>query len=135
MISITDYFGKWMDEGTEEHMHNALILLDRVNKLLFFLMGKGMTFPYNNKTGSLISGTQYGGFRPQSCPEGAPHSAHKTGEAIDIYDPNNSLDLAIYNDSKLLAVYDLYIEHPDATIGWCHLATRAPKSGKRIFFP
>lgn len=133
MITLDEYFGKW--KGTEEQIHNAVILLGRVNKLHDHLVSKGVTFPYNPVTKSLVSGEKYGGFRPQSCPIGAPQSAHKDGKAIDLYDPLNEIDDAILADPDILVQFDLYIEHPEATDTWSHWSSKPPKSGKRIFYP
>lgn len=134
-IDIDDYFGPWIDsqDVTEEVMANAIELLDKVNPLLSLAATVGVKIKTNPKTGTLVSGTKYGGFRPQSCKEGAKNSAHKTGEAIDVYDPSGMLDHWI--DDHLLETFGLYREHPDATNGWCHLSKRAPKSGKRTFYP
>ena len=133
MITLDDYFGKWT--GKDEHIQNAVILLDAVNKMHDALVAKGVTFPYNQKTNSLISGEAFGGFRPQSCTIGAPQSAHKLGMAIDIYDPDNKIDEAIMSDITILQQHGLYIEHPDATKGWSHWSIKKPRSGNRIFYP
>lgn len=135
MITIAEYAGKWIDskDFTIERQNNAATLLRQVNLLINAAQRAGIEIKVNPITGSLVSGTQYGGFRPQSCPIGAPQSAHKTGMAIDIYDPENKLDDWI-NDS-ILTQYLLYREHPESTPKWCHLSTRSPKSGRRTFYP
>jgi hypothetical protein len=131
MITKEQYFSKFAHNET--HAANAEILLNRVNLLIDFLEKKGVKCPINPKTFSQISGTQYGGFRPQECPIGSAKSSHKTGMGVDVFDPNNSIDLNI-ND-KVLEQFDLYREHPSATNTWCHLTTRAPGSKKRSFMP
>lgn len=135
MIFLREYFGQWVDhkDATDERKANAEELLDRVNALLLEADAHEIDLIENPATGSYVSGTRYGGFRPQDCDQGAPNSAHKTGSAVDIYDPNNALDNWI-NDG-ILAKHDLYREAPQATRGWCHLSTREPKSGKRTFMP
>lgn len=133
-----------MADAPDEHIENAIKLLDATNKLIAFLIGMGVTFPYNSNTHTLVSGKQYGGYRPQSCPEGAPNSAHKQGLAIDIYDPRGDIDnylLADFESSQgagkqsILEKYGIYIEHPSKTISWSHWSIRAPKSGNRVFMP
>lgn len=136
MVTITskDYFGKWDDVATHEHTVRALDLLTHVNNLLdAFTSETGNEVPVNPATGSQVSGQQYGGFRPKYCPIGAVNSAHKTGEAVDVYDPDNSLD--IWLDDEVLEQFKLYREAPTDTDGWCHLTTRAPASKRRTFLP
>lgn len=135
MITPDDYFGKWKSEATPEHKANANKLLLAVNVLHDLLVAKGVTFPYNPKTNSLVSGTQYGGFRPQSCPEGAPNSAHKQALAVDLYDPQGTIDLTLYDNADLLEKVGIYIEAPDKTPGWSHWSVRRPPSGRHIFNP
>lgn len=137
MISLTQYSGKWGEEfaSNPSYAVNACKLLDQVNSLLDYLETQGCELKTNPITGCLIGGESYGGFRPQSCPIGAPLSAHKTGEAVDIFDPLNTLDNFITKNPELLVRFGLYREAPEATAHWCHLSTRAPHSGNRTFFP
>lgn len=144
MISVNEYFGRWVHDAPDEHLKNARNLLEAVGKLIGYLIGQGITFPYNPNTHTLISGRQYGGYRPQSCPEGAPQSAHKQALAVDLYDPQGDIDdylLADYESSQdagkpsILERYGIYIEHPSKTISWSHWSIRAPKSGNRVFYP
>ena len=135
MITLSQYIGihKKSPDWTPERTANAVILLGRVNAMLDYLSGVGVHLPINPATGSQISGQTFGGFRPQDCPQGAPGSSHKQGQGVDIYDPQDDIDRAI-NDA-LLERFDLYREHPDSTKTWCHLTTRAPRSGRRTFQP
>lgn len=64
---------------------------------------------------------------------GSSHSAHLTGEAVDLYDKDGSLARKV--TGHFLAQFDLYAEDPAATGGWLHLTTRRPPSGSRIFKP
>ena len=132
MISMSDYFGIWYDheDATEAVKTNAGLMLQCVNALL---LQYPKTLPYNPHTGSLVSGTTFGGFRPKNCPQGAANSSHKEGNGIDIYDPHNDLDAWI-TDDRLKNAW-LYREDPSKTPGWLHLTTRAPGSGKRTFMP
>lgn len=135
MISQKQYFGPWLfhEDTTPQRMINADNMLDKVNQLMEELELMGVKFPINPATASNVSGKTYGGFRPQDCPQGAPNSSHKEGLAVDIFDPHNDIDTAITD--QLLIAHELYREHPNATKGWCHLTTRAPRSGKRSFMP
>lgn len=135
MISIAEYVGPHAEspDWTPERKDAAVVLLEKVNELLAAAEHNGVELPDNPKTGSLVSGTQYGGFRPQNCPDGAPHSSHKEGLAVDVYDPHGYLDRWI--SDLILEKYGLYREHPADTPTWTHLTTRAPASGRRSFHP
>ena len=76
------------------------------------------------------------GYRPgkyNQAAGGAKSSAHLTCEAVDIVDQTG--DLADFLTEDRLIAYGLYLENPARTPGWCHLQTRATKSGARIFNP
>ena len=135
MITLSQYVGIHKDspDWTAERKSNAVELLSRVNALLGHLGRQGTPMQINPVTGSLVSGQTFGGFRPQSCPQGAPTSSHKIGQGVDLFDPRENLDNAITTD--LLIEFGLYREAPSATKGWTHLTTRPPKSGKRTFLP
>ena len=140
MITYQEYFGKWLgcEDATEERKSNAIKLLTACRQLELLATADGVRFPINPSTGSRISGTEYGGFRPQSCPIGAPHSAHKEALAVDLYDPNGSIDEWCLDNSGpggLLEQCGIYIENPNKTIGWSHWTVRAPGSGNRVFNP
>lgn len=62
-------------------------------------------------------------------------SCHFTGEGVDIADPDGKLGAWLKKNEKKLEELGLYIEDLAYTPGWCHLQTRAPKSGKRFFIP
>ncbi len=77
------------------------------------------------------------GYRPgrfNKAAGGAPSSAHMTCEAVDIQDRDGEL-AKFLSEEGLLASYGFYMENPSRTPGWCHLQTRATKSGNRIFMP
>lgn len=135
MITLEQLFGKWLGhrDATIERQQNGVRLLEKVNPLLACAAAAGVALRTNPKTGTLISGTQYGGFRPQDCPEGAPGSSHKQGRGLDIYDPEGDIDEWL--DDAKLEQFGLYREHPAATRGWCHITDRAPPSGRRTFQP
>ena len=134
-LSLLDYFGNWFDheDATEERKAAASELLDRVNALLVEAEAHGVDLKINPRTHSYVSGETYGGFRPQDCPQGAPNSSHKLARAVDIYDPDNTLDA--YVTDAILTAHGLYRESPTATNRWCHLSDKAPGSGRRTFQP
>ena len=135
MIALVDYFGNWFDDpdATDEVKAAARELLDRVNPLLEEAEAHGVEIQTNPRTKTCIAGETYGGFRPQSCTQGAPHSSHKLGRAVDIYDPDNALDR--YVTDAILESHGLYREAPSATKSWCHLSDKMPPSQHRTFFP
>ena len=135
MISIIDFFGKFLGhpDATNERIMDAEAMLEKVNALLLEAEANGVEIQTNPHTHTCVSGETYGGFRPQDCPLGAPHSSHKLGRAVDIYDPTNDLDRWI-TDARLEA-HDLYRESPGSTPMWAHLSDKMPASGKRTFTP
>lgn len=138
-ITPKDYWFGYPDhpEITNEHRARAAALLVQVNRLLAAALRAGVTLAGNPIDGSLMS--RYtaadinAGWRPQSCPIGAPKSPHKEARAVDIYDPQGELDTWLTDD--ILRAFGLYREDPGSTRGWVHLTDRAPKSGKRTFYP
>lgn len=137
MIALEQYAGRWMEHAdwTPQRRMDAMRLLDGVNALLEDLVAAGLKLRGNPKTGNLISGEIYGGFRPGDCPIGARGSSHKEGQGVDLFDPFGSLGAYLLARPTLLAKHGLYMEHPAATPTWCHLQTRQPRSGARIFNP
>lgn len=135
MISPNDVIGPWQHSPdlTDDRRDNINDLVPAVNALLTMAGRAGIPLPTNPKTGTQVSGKQFGGFRPQTCTIGAPHSAHKEGMAVDIYDPTNALDEWITDD--VLRECGLYREGGRWTPGWTHLTTRRPGSGNRTFQP
>lgn len=78
------------------------------------------------------------GFRTKQAnavANGAKASAHQSGEACDLVDPQGKIAQAILADPSILEKYDLYLENPQYTKGWVHCQTRPTKSGNRIFNP
>jgi len=137
-ITLKNYFGDLLatPHVRDEHVANAKILLERVNTLLERAERDGVSLEINPLTASHISGNTSGGFRQSHSFVGASKSSHKEGRGIDIFDPHDGdLDEWCMNNPEQLTMLGLYMEHPAATKGWCHLTTRAPKSGKRVFYP
>lgn len=126
MITLEDYFGRvsHIAAPSEEIQTNARDLLLRVNSLLAHL---GLRPTVNS------------GWRPPAynatIQNAAPNSKHMTGCAIDLADPDGEIDNILFNDPTILIEHKLWLEHPLATKGWCHLQSIPPRSGNRIFFP
>ena len=116
---------KYPDAWSEEIEGAAIELLSRVDAML-------TEFGEERKITS--------GWRPpevNSKTAGASlKSKHMTGHAVDLADPEGDLDdWCSENDGERLKAYNLWMEHPAATKGWCHLQSLPPKSGKRVFYP
>lgn len=140
MISVEEYFGPKGKHAdcTQARRANAVALLSRVNALLARAYDEGAyAWETDPDTGTCISGSRGGsgdgGFRLSTATTGAPGSAHKEGQGVDIFDPEGFLDEWLTDD--VLEKSGLYRESPDATPGWAHLQTRAPGSGRRTFHP
>jgi len=126
MITLEDWIGPHGGsiDATDEVRGNARNMLERVNDLLVLAYTEGVNLHINPSTGSWVSGAGNGGFRPQNSPVGAKFSKHKTGHAVDIYDPNNDIDK--WDTDGILEEHGLYREHPDDTPTWCHLQDIPP---------
>lgn len=122
MISLIDYVGHWKDspDWTTERQTSAIFLLSKCEDLETEMIADGVIFQTNPKTGTLVSGEVYGGFRPQSCPIGAPHSNHKEGRAVDRFDPNGLIDMWCMANQPILRKHGIWFEAPNSTQGWSH---------------
>lgn len=132
MITVQKYFERFKDslEITDKVRKNAEKTIGLVSTLLSLI-------PYD--------GIQTSGFRTQKYNDkigGKSLSAHCTGEAIDLHDPDKIIGNWCMNNIPYLASVGLYMEHltvthrsPDPTKRWVHLSIRAPKSGNTIYFP
>ena len=127
-LKLADYYmGRdkpYRSELTRELRANARETLRRVNGLL---RRAGMM----RKVAS--------GWRPATInaavPGAAKRSKHITCLAIDLEDRNGALDTWCLANLDALEEFGLWLEHPDATPGWCHLQIQAPRSGNRVFYP
>lgn len=133
MITLRDYFGPWIGhrDATPDRQAAAILMLSKVNSLL--KKATGLSLRENPVTGTMVSGLDLGGFRPQECRIGAQNSSHKEGRGVDVYDPDNHLDQWITD--AVLEAHDLYRESPAMTDGWVHLTDRPPSSKHRTFLP
>ncbi len=137
LISIEDYAGKYLhhNDFTPDRIKNAGDLLHRWDLLTQAMQADGIKFHINPKTGTYVSGSTDGGFRPQVCATGAIHSQHKEGNALDWYDPDNAMDLWCIGHEPLLKEIGLWFEVSYKTPGWCHGQRVKPGSGARFFVP
>ena len=133
MITLRDYFGPWImhRDATPDRQVAAILMLSKVNALL--KDASRLCLMDNPVTGTMVSGLDLGGFRPQACRVGSANSSHKEGRGIDVYDPDTYLDQWITD--AVLEAHDLYREAPTSTPGWCHLTDRPPVSKHRTFLP
>lgn len=132
MITVQKYFERHKDsqEITDKVIKNAEKLIGLISTLLSLI-------PYE--------GVITSGFRTQKHNEkigGKNLSAHCTGEACDLHDPDKVIGNWILANVDYLAAHGLYAEHPaitnksaDPMKRWVHLGTRAPRSGNTVYFP
>ena len=135
-ITQSEYFAGKPHNNT--HTANAQTLLSIVNALMSYCeTHHGMVYKCDVDTGTFISGSKGGsgdgGFRLTTATTGKALSSHKEGRGIDIYDEGNALDNLLDAHPELLEKFNLYREESAKTLGWIHLSTRPPKSGKRTF--
>lgn len=110
-----------IDDLTFEQASEMHGLIQTVNRLLeAFGEFRKVNSGYRREVDNLAAG-------------GSPKSKHLTCQAIDLEDKNGKLKTFCQPD--VLADFNLYMEHPDATISWIHLQTVPPKSGSRVFKP
>jgi len=134
---LTDFPERYPDQFSKEIKENAIILLNKVNKLVT-LVRKPFNFSW-----SVTSGWRPAAYNASIG--GSLRSRHITGEAIDLHDPDFWLQrhLTIENPD-LLRVCDLAMEDPAYCMyenadksrgGWVHLQSVLPRSGNRVFIP
>ena len=140
MITLADYYmGR---DRTHGHLlgsdlrANAARTVEAANALLVLAKTAGVSLEASPRTGSVVSS----GWRPPdingATPGAAARSLHMQCLAIDIHDPDGDLDdWALDNADTVLRDLVLWLEHPAATKGWCHVQLRPPRSGRRVFYP
>jgi hypothetical protein len=106
---------------TPEARHNLDKLLESLNRFRAEY-GKPMI---------VTSGYRPGHYNKKAG--GASRSTHLTCQAADFADQDGALDQFCLENLDLLEDCGLWLEHPDATPGWCHLDTR-PRNN-RVFKP
>jgi hypothetical protein len=138
-LTLEQYAGPYLahPDFTTERRANATHMIECVNAVIGMAEADGIVFETNPHTGCLISGDGNGGFRPQSCRIGAPDSAHKQGQGIDIRDTagRHFARWCLQNVARLKAAGICAIENPRWTPTWVHLQTRPVPSGHFAFIP
>jgi len=127
-LKLADYYrGRdrlHRDELTCELRANARETLRRANRLL-------------RRAG--LARKVSSGWRPAAVnaavPGAAKGSKHLSCQAVDLEDRDGRLDAWCMANLAVLEELQLWLEHPDATPGWCHLQTLPPRSGRRVFYP
>lgn len=127
-ITLEQYFmgrdAEHAAELTEPLKRNAETMVARANALL--------------RQACIACGVNSGWRPPRvnaQVPNASPRSRHITCEAIDLADPDDRLDAWCMDNLRVLEAIGLWLEHPDATPGWCHLQIVPPRSGRRVFEP
>jgi hypothetical protein len=134
MITLSDY---WM--GRDAAYPDLLTDVLRVAAAETVAKANLLIASFQASTGDTEPRRVNSGWRPPSVnaatPNAAPRSKHMTGHAIDISDPEGDLDEWCIEHPESLEAIGLWLEHPSATKGWCHVQTIPPKSGRRVFYP
>lgn len=146
MITVEKYLNHWRvnyghvvvpeTELTQELRDNAIITVERANALL-----DAFAAYWKEKAPLVVVERREcsSGWRPRSvndwmveehernpkAPRAAKRSNHILCRAIDIRDGNGNLDKFCLATTVLVDL-DLWIEHPDATPGWCHAQIVSP---------
>lgn len=129
VLTLADYFmGRDASHAaylSAELLNNARAMIQRANGLL--------------KLAGIADGCVNSGWRPHSInaaiPNASPRSRHLTCQAVDLRDADGELDAWCMDNLHALEVLGLWLEHPSATPGWCHVQIVPPGSGKRVFMP
>ena len=136
MITLHDfYMGRDLTYGkelTEQIAKNAEDTVFKVNRLLgqFYAANPGAK-----------ERTVSSGWRPAAINANtkgaAKKSNHMVGNACDLHDEDGRLDMWCMSPAGQKAMADicLWLEHPSATPGWCHVQRVPPGSGNRVFYP
>lgn len=137
MITLEQYVGTYAasPSWTAEYKDNAARLLAACQLLSGLAEDDGVVFRINPKTKTQVGGITNGGFRPAECPVGARRSNHKTGHAVDWYDPSEAIDDWCMSNLDKLKACGIWIESPKHTHGWSHWQNLPPGSGNRVFIP
>jgi hypothetical protein len=127
----------YASEVTPKLIANATETVQRVNALIEAMRADGVIIEWSPTAVGRTPITS--GWRPQAINSGTPGAAvrslHITAQACDLFDPEGALDSWCMTHKEKLAQIGLWLEHPSATKGWCHVQTVAPRSGNRVFYP
>ena len=144
-VTIDDY---WMPHDQRAVKHaaeiddgiraNAAETVRRLNLLLDEAVAAGVVLERSPITKTYLSSGWRNKHKNATTKGAAVKSKHMTGQAGDIYDPNDGdLDnwLMTPEGQAALARIGLWLEHPAATKGWAHVQIVPPGSGRRTFYP
>lgn len=134
-IKMADYLGHYAADSSAAVRIAAGDLLLAVNDLLDAAAADGVELLENPATDSMVSGRGNGGFRPPYVRVGAPQSKHRTGHAVDVFDPRRALAAWCVANPERLVECGLAMEDPRWTPTWVHLQDLLPASGKYVFIP
>lgn len=141
-ITVREYFGGYRElyplRLGPEIERQAFMTVELANKLLAQAATFGVALTrVSPRTRSLVTSGWRSPEINAATPGAAVNSRHMTGQAIDLYDPDADLDnwLMTGEGQAALVALGLWLEHPSATKGWCHLQTVPPRSQKRVFYP
>ena len=139
------YFGRefhpvYKDELTPAHRANAAITISRLNQVMAAMREGKVVIEWSPLSPKNIAVSPLNsGWRPLAVniitPKAAKFSQHVECCAGDLYDPEGELDDWCMSNQAVLERIGLWLEHPSATKGWCHLQIVPPKSGRRVFYP
>lgn len=128
MVTLEEYFADSVKRGhviTPEERDRAMTLLAKAN-VLFMELGVDPALNSGHRTREKTLELRAQGYGA------AIGGAHETAEGADYADADGIDDRIT---DALLERFNLYREAPAATRGWIHLQTRAPRSGRRTFYP
>lgn len=141
MLTLQQYWNgydkRYPNELTTRINAEAAETVRVLNQLAVALQKAGIRLEVSPKTGSILTS----GWRPEqvnsTTPGAAVRSLHILALAADLYDPEGELDEFLLSDKgqAILVSLDLWLEHPSATKGWCHVQRKPPRSGRRVFYP
>ncbi len=135
-LFINQYFGEHINTAPHEHYENAEDLIEKVNEVLALFVADGGKLHTNPSTDGLLAGSGSGGYRPEGSTVGATHSKHKTGQAVDVYDPHRELAAwCLAHPAVVHQQLGLSIERPEWTPTWVHFQSVPPGSGVFAFIP
>lgn len=139
VVTLEQYAGPYLAhrDFTLERRSAAISFLGAVNAGLRMAQDDGLVLEINPATGSLISGSGNGGFRPQDCPIGASRSSHKRAIGIDLKEiiGRELARWSLRNRDRLRACGIQAMERPQWTPTWVHWQGDPVASGNFAFVP
>lgn len=145
-VTLRDFY-RGHDEGAHAHLltvalrDNAARIVGIANGVLDRAVAIGINLIPNADFKHMVNS----GWRPpayNAATKGAARfSLHMTCEAIDLSDPTGELDEWLFAGGACFVPkeFGLWMEHPAATKGWCHLQVKPQASfnrtGLRYFYP